>query len=153
MRSMPTTLVSIAILVALAAPASAHSVSGAYTLASTPGLSVVCSPNCVGTGLNLGGFRFPANGEIPTSVAIADASARPVGFTVCQDLNADNVCGNQNPSVGPIEPQVAGCGTGASLAGKGFVGNQVTSVFVRMIDNTCPGNVATNGVITLTYAT
>ena len=150
LRVLATTLISLAVLIAAAPPVAAHSVSGTYTIPSTPGISVVCSPNCLGApGVNLGGYRFPAIAEIPASVEIADASGNPVSFTVCQDLNADAVCGNQNPSVGAIEPNVVGCGTTATLSG--FQASQVTSVFVRAVDGTCNGS-ATSGTITLTYA-
>jgi len=150
LRVLATTLISLAVLIAAAPPVSAHSVSGTYTIPSTPGVSVVCSPNCLGApGLNLGGHQFPGINEIPASVVIQDASGNPVSYTVCQDLNADSVCGNQNPSVGALEPHTAGCGTSTNLTG--FQAGRVTSVFVRAIDGACAGT-ATSGVITLTYA-
>ena len=150
LRVLATSLISLAVLVAAAPPVSAHSVSGTYTISSTPGISVVCSPSCLGvSGLNLGGHQFPGIAEIPASVEIQDASGAAVSYTVCQDLNADSVCGNQEPAVGPIEPNAGGCGTSVELSG--FQAGRVTSVFIRAVDGSCAGT-ATSGVITLTYA-
>lgn len=145
------TTLALALLISLAPPASAHTATGAYTIPSTPGISVVCSPNCLGLGLDLGGYQFPANGETPVSVTITDASGRAVPFTACQDANADGICGNNNPNVGPLEPRADGCGNSATLTG--FAATRITSVFVRAIDANCQNGGATSGAITLTYAT
>lgn len=149
MRIFVAILVSLTVLAAIAPPVSAHSETGSYTLSSTPFVSVVCSPNCLGVpGANLGGYQFGAGPEVPASVVIEDVSGGAVPYTVCQDLNADSLCGNTDPTVGPIEPNAEGCGTSVTLTG--FRSGFVTSIFVRAVDSACTG--ATSGVITLTYA-
>lgn len=125
-----------------------HSETGSYTLATTPVLSLVCSPDCLGEpGLNIGGYTFPAAGEVPVTVEIADTSGGNVSFTVCQDFN-DALCGEDG-----IEPRVVGCGTTADLSTStvAFSPSHETSVFVRIADTGCR-NPALGGEITITYA-
>lgn len=124
-----------------AGPASAHSVTGTYTLASTPGVSFQTSV----AGANLGGVRFEANGEQPVRVDIADASNGPVSFTVCQDFNGQ-LCGEAG------EPVVAGCGKTVDLSPSAVAFNVTIDllVFVRITSQGCTGP-ATSGSITVTY--
>lgn len=124
-----------------ALPAQAADQTGTYTIGTTPGLSVTCSPDCLGVpDLNIGGYSFPATATAPTGVDIADASGGPVSFTVCQDTNADTVCGNTDTTVGPLEPRIDGCATSGDLttATIPFQPDLPTSVFVRLVGVTGP---------------
>jgi hypothetical protein len=144
-RNLPLGLLALTTLLALSPGVSASTATGSYTIATTPGLSVVCSPNCLGVpGANIGGFQFPANGAQPVSVSIADASGGAVSFTVCQDTNGNGLCGEAG------EPNVVRCGKSA-LLGSAFNPALEISVFVRITNNDCVGNVATSGTITITY--
>lgn len=149
MRTLVATILALAFVLS-AAPATAREATGSYAVASTPVISVVCSPNCLGVeGANIGGYRFGAlANEVPTSVSIDDASGGNVPFTVCQDLNLDSLCGNTDPTIGPLEPRVVGCGKDATLTG--FAPGVITSVFVRALDASCAGG-ATSGTITMTF--
>lgn len=115
-----------------------------YTLAgSVAGIGVTFSD---GTD-NVGGVFFPANGEIPTHLAIDDASGSPVYFTACQDQDANLQC-----DAG--EPSAVGCGE-ADLSGFDTV-TQI-SVFVNTVPDPtftprCLG-VGTSGTVTLTTVT
>lgn len=154
-----TLVIALATLTAvgLTPGAFAHSATGTYTLAATPFVSVVCSPNCLiaNGGVNLGGYTFAANGELPVHASIADDSGGVVSYTVCQDTNADGLCGNTDPTVSAPEPTVFGCGTEADLALSAVPFDTITetSVFVTTADAlSCPEGSATSGTITLTFA-
>lgn len=140
-------VVSLALLAATQ-PAQAQTVEGAYDLAAIPfnALNAVCSP--CGPDLHYGGHTFPALGLVPAHVAIRDALGGPVAFLVCQDHNADLLCG------GNLEPFVRGCGTELSLLDLPSRGNfradKATTVFVYAVQNPC-NNVALRGTIALTY--
>jgi hypothetical protein len=130
-----------------------HSVEGSYTLAT---VVVSCAPDCLGEpGLNLGGYKFAIEDEVPVTATVADASGGAVAFSVCQDFNANAICGEAaDPNLGTAaEPQVVVCGTTADLTKSTvpFVATKETSVFVSLIDADCAG-VATSGTVTLTYA-
>ena len=133
----------------------ADSTEGTYTIGTTPGVSVVCSPDCLGEpGLNIGGYTFEAEGTVPISLRIADTSGGPVSFTVCQDFDG-RLCGDQSSTAtaGP-EPRVVGCGTTADLSTStvAFKDNKPTSIFIRLVDpQTCAGT-ALGGTLTLTFA-
>jgi len=125
------------------------------SIGTTPGLSVVCSPDCLGEpGLNIGGYTFEATGSAPISVKIADTSGGSVSYTVCQDFDG-KLCGDQSSTAanGP-EPRIVGCGTTVDLTKSSvpFRGTAKTSVFIRLVDpQTCAGT-ALGGTITMTFA-
>lgn len=144
---MRALLVVVATALVVLGPAhAAHTETGTYTIGSTPGLSVVCSPDCLGEpGLNIGGYAFAATGEVPASITISDQSGGPVSFTVCQDPN-EALCGETG------EPNVEGCATEADLAESevGFLPDQQTWVFIRVTAPDCVGP-AVGGTVTMTF--
>ncbi len=135
----------------------AHSEIGSYTIGTTPYVRVLCSPDCQGqSDLNYGGYTFAPNGELPVSVAFADASGLGVFFTVSQDLDGDRVSGNNDPSLGILEPRIDGCGTTGDLSTSvvPFQSWEATDIFVVLISPLgCPEGLALGGTITMTYAT
>lgn len=126
--------------------AAAHTVTGSYTIATTPGLSVVCSPDCIIQDLNIGGYTFPNSTEEPIKVEIFDVSGGDVAYTVCQDWDGA-LCGE----VG--EPRVVGCGSVVDLTTSvvKFRNQTDVSVFIRLVDTACPTSQASSGSIALTY--
>lgn len=131
----------------LAPSYASHSETGEYSIGTTPGLSLVCSPDCLGEpGLNIGGYTFAPNGEVPSLADIADSSGAPVSFTICQDFN-DALCGEAG------EPRVEGCAVSADLTKSvvTFTPDRETSVFVRIADRGCVGP-ALGGTITMHFA-
>jgi hypothetical protein len=129
-------------LVLLTPPlASATSATGTYDVATTPLVSLLCSPRCAGLPVNIGGYHFPAQaGEVPVHASVADASGTASPLLVCQDTNGNGICGEQG------EPNVAACGQAALV---GFSDAVDTLVFVESADPGCLGSVGTTGTITL----
>lgn len=137
-------------VLALAALASAPTVLaesyGSYTIASPPAIGVVCSPSCLFVdGLNVGGFSFWRNAQVPVSVEVSDESEGPVYFSVCQE--------NEDQGCDAWDPEVSVCGTSADLttSARPFRGDLDTTVTVYAWDDGCPGALATSGTIVLHY--
>jgi len=148
MRRGILVVATLAIVFGLSPSYAGHSETGTYTIGTTPGLSVVCSPDCLGEpGLNIGGYTFPAAGEVPVTVEITDSSGAPVPFTACQDFN-EALCGEAG-----VEPRVQGCGNTVDLSTSpiAFDPSIPTAIFVRVTDAGCAGP-ALGGEITITYA-
>lgn len=159
MRNIKRTIVAGALAAAIAvAPAAhaSHSESGTYTIGTTPVVGIVCSPDCLGVAdLNYGGYTFVQNGQTPASAAFDDISAGPVSFTVAQDLDGDGFSGNNDPSLGMIEPRVDGCAVVADLTTSAvpFVNNKPVDVFVTAVDPiNCAEGLGLGGTVTITYA-
>lgn len=132
----------------LAPNAAASQEIGTYTIGTTPFVGVVCSPNCLGApDANVGGFEFGAGG-LPLRVDIVDDSGGNVAYTICQDFNADSLCGDTG------EPTITGCGTTADLTQStvAFRANTVTSVFITLASPLDCDGVALGGTVTLTSA-
>lgn len=121
----------------------AHSETGSYSTGTTWGISVTCSPDCGLEGLNIGGYRFTANGEAPIKATFTDASGGAVAYTVCQDTDGSSICGDVAG-----EPSIEGCGTWTDL--EGFSADVDVIVFIRIADPGCDG-IASSGEITIDY--
>lgn len=159
MRTLKGTLLAAALAgVVAAAPMAraAHSESGTYTIGTTPVVGVVCSPDCLGlSDVNYGGYTFVQNGQIPAQATFDDMSGGPVSFTVAQDLDGDGFSGNDDPTIGVLEPRVDGCGTVADLTASSiaFVNNRPVDVFVTLVDPIgCEAGLGLGGTVTVTYA-
>lgn len=154
-----------------------HTLEKEYAISGGVGLTVSCG-DCANAILgfagapegapvvNLGGATFNhtnVDGEVPSSVAIADATGGPVPFTVCQDLDANGICGDNE-----TEPSLSACATSADLSGEDrwdasedvlvFVSTADLGVEVNTSDPTqstvgepC-GGAGTTGTISLTFA-
>lgn len=159
MRTFGRTSIAAALAAVIAAAPiarAAHSESGTYTIGTTPGVGIVCSPDCLGlTDVNYGGYTFVQNGQVPLSAAFDDVSAGPVSFTVAQDVDGDGFSGNDDPAIGVLEPRVDGCGTVADLTDSAvaFLNNRPVDVFVTVVDPVgCEGGLGLGGTVTVTYA-
>lgn len=119
---------------------------GTYSIGTTPFVSLVCSPDCLVEGNNIGGYTFQPLATRPVQVDIADDSGLPVPFTVCQDADGNGLCGETG------EPRLVGCSTTADLgtAAVAFREDLATSVFIRVAQPGCLGPAA-GGSITVTY--
>lgn len=147
MNKLSVLALGLIAVLGLAPDAAASTAVGTYTIGTTPVVSVVCSPNCLGVpDANIGGFQFAGTTSTPTRVDIADDSGGNVAYTICQDTNGDSLCGDTG------EPTIAGCGTTVDLAGSAiaFRAGLVTSVFIQLASPADCDGVALGGIITLT---
>lgn len=144
---------AVAVGASLSAASPSHaakSVTKAYAAGGTPVLPAMFT---AGSGTpGIGGNVFSKRDEPPTLATVRDASGGPVKFLVCQDLDDDYVCGNQNPGTGETEPRVIACGNEADLTTSEvpFVASEATRVFVAVGDWACR-SVSLGGTITLQY--
>lgn len=146
-RPVVLALLACAYLVPQVARAS-HSIEGHYSTSTTPVIGVSCSPDCLDEpGLNIGGYTFPAEFEVPKSLRIVDASGGPVAFSVGQDLNADGFSGDEG------EPSVTGCGTSVDLSTSAvpFRADKGTAVFITAVNPVGCTGVATSGTLILSF--
>lgn len=132
--------------------AASHSTTKTYAVSGGGGVVAYSDSHA---GLNVGGAPFADHqGEQPVRVDIADETGGPVAFTVCQDLDGNELCGEPENDEGEAEPTVDGCGTMADLSGIDWDVDHEVSVFVRTVDfvtqmPTC--GLGTTGTITLSY--
>ncbi|HEV8360737.1 MAG TPA: hypothetical protein VGR28_09815 [Candidatus Thermoplasmatota archaeon] len=147
---MKTALCAAALaLLTLAPIASAHTVTGTYTIGNVAVVGLIFAPGLplpLDQPLSIGGFTFPAINEVPTRVAISDIVGVGVFFTVCQDFNGQ-LCGEAG------EPNVSACGAAANLgiSTVPFQAGRATSVFVYSASAAGCVGAATTGTISLTY--
>lgn len=138
--------------------AAAHSSSKTYET-SAVAVSLTGGP----AGLDVGGVQFTVedhDGQVPTSVEIADASLGAVSWIVCQDT-VDSEQGDIDCGVDAGEPRVTGCSQAGDLSDPDRPDTEVEEtwdpdtqiiVFINTASETCPGAVATTGTVTLNYA-
>lgn len=139
-EAVPRLAVAFLALMLLPTVLAGHSVTTNYALGHGQFVARVGAAN-------VGGAVFPANGEVPTRVALADLSGTAAPFFACQDLDGDGGCG-----LGALDPAWIGCGA-SDLGGSEvpFRPDLETTVFVGAVALACPGGVGTRGTMTVTF--